>query len=316
MASGALFQTYDFGFAAGSSNREDLLDVIVNIAPYETPFFSTAPKTTTKHTTHEWLEDTLTAASGNPYAYVEGQDFSAAAIANRSRKSNITQIFRKDINVSETQRAVNPAGVKDEYAYQVGIALKEIARHIETRIFASAASATGASGTSRLMKPLEGFITTNTASAASGSATRATLDLLIENTFLAGGNPDRLYVTPNVKSAYATVLAGTGSTGAGNYRNIAAMDSRVTANIDVYQSNFNLIQLVPDRFIPGASATTVYGRNWLIESPKARIAFLRPIKSVPLAPAGDSTRGMVLGELTLELMAETAHGKIINQVTA
>lgn len=308
----ALFQTYDFGFGAGSSNREDLLDVIVNIAPYETPFFSTCPKTTTKHTTHDWLEDSLTTASGNPYGvYFEGADFTAQAVSNRSRKTNVTQIFRKDINVSETQRTVNPAGLKDEYAYQVGIALKEIARHIETRVFASAASATGASGTVRLFKPLEGFITTNTASAAAGLATKASLDSLIEAVYIAGGNPDRLYMHPNTKSQYAAALGGS----AVNYRNIAAQDQRVVANIDVYQSNFNILQLVPDRFIPAVSVTTGYGRNWLIESAKARIAFLRPIKHVPLPPNGDSTRGMILGEMTLELMAEAAHGKVINQVT-
>lgn len=309
-----LFQTYNFGFGAGSSNREDLLDIIVNIAPTETPFFSTAPKTTARHTTHEWLEDTLTAASGNPYGgYYEGQDFSAQAVANRSRVSNIAQNFRKDVWVSEIQRVVNPAGISDEYTYQVGIAMKELARHIETRFFASTVSATGASETTRLMKPLETFISSNTASAASGLVTKASLDLLIEKIYTNGGNPDRLYIHPNTKTQYASVLGGTAGV---NYRNIAASDQRVIANIDVYHSNFNIIQLVPDRFVPSAAATTGYGRNWLIETPKARIAFLRPLKHVPLPPNGDSVRGMILCDLTLELMAEAAHGKIINQATA
>lgn len=309
-----VFQAYDFGFAAGSSNREDLLDIIVNIAPRETPFFSTAPKSTTRHTTHEWLEDTLTTASGNPYGgFFEGQDFSAQAVANRSRVANVTQIFRKDFAVSETQRAVNPAGISDEYRYQVGIALAELARHIETRFFASAASATGASATVRLLKPLEGFITTNTTSAASGLFTKAAIDTLIEKCFIAGGNPDRFYCHPNSKSQVASVLGGPSAT---NYRNIAAADMRVISNIDVYHSNFKIIELVPDRFIPSVAATTGYGRNWLIETPKARVAFLRPVAHRPLPPNGDSVRGMVLTELTLELMAESAHGKIINQVTA
>lgn len=311
MASGNIYQTYDFGFAAGAKNREDLLDVVVNIAPFETPFFSTAPKTTTRHTTHEWIEDDLATASGTPYAYVEGQDFSAQALLTRTRKANTTQTFRKDFNVSETQRAVNPAGIKDEYSYQVGIALKELARHIETRIFASAASVT-ASGATRTMGNLEGFITSNTGSAAAGAATRASLDALIEKVYTSGGNPDRLYIHPNTKTAYANAFGSS----AVNYRNIAASDMRVIANIDVYQSNFNIIQLVPDRFVPSAAATTGYGRNWLVETPKIRMAFLRPIKHVPLPPNGDSTRGMVLGELTMEIMAEAAHGKIINQVTA
>lgn len=309
MASSGQYQSYDVGFAAGSGNREDLLDIIVNITPWETPLFSAAPKTVARHTTHEWLEDQLSTATEK----AEGASFSGDTQQTRSRKSNITAIFGKHVEVSETQRAVNPAGIKDEYSYQISVAMKEIARGIETRLFASTASAS-ASGAARIMKVLEGLITTNTAS-GSDATTKSVLDSLIEKAFIAGGTPDRIYCHPNTKSKFAANLGSqTGSTMI-NYRNIAASDARVVGNIDVYVSNFGMIQLVPDRFIPTAAATTGYGRYWLIEQPKVRIAFLRPIKHVPLPPNGDSVRGMILGELTLEVMADAAHAKAIN-VTA
>lgn len=306
---GTQFQSYDFGFGTGGKNREDLLDIIVNIAPWETPLFSAAPKTTARHTTHEWIEDTLANATAWAGGAAEGADFSGNTLLTRSRLSNWTMIFRKDVTVSETQRAVNPAGIKDEYAYQMSIAMKEIGRSIEYRLFATGASAT-ASGAARVMKVLDDFISTNT---ASGSAMDKTLlDSLIEKCFIAGGIPDRVYCHPNTKSKFAANLGGASTV---NYRNIAASDARVVGNIDVYISNFGVINLVPDRFIPTAGATTGYGRFWLIEQPKVRVAFLRPIKHVPLPPNGDSVRGMILGELTLEVMAETAHAKAIN-VTA
>ena len=304
--SGNVYGSYDFGFGTGEKNREDLLDIIVNIAPWDTPLFSTCPKTTTKHTTHEWIEDTLQAASSFAGGANEGAAFSANTVLTRSRKSNWTMIFRKDIAVTETQRALNPAGIKDEYAYQVSIGMKELARAMEYRLFADTASAT-ASGAARVMKTLEDLVTLGGGNVVTGQANKATIDSLMEQVYSAGGVPDRIYCHPNQKSQFVANL-GAGGTSGTNLRNIAASDARVVGNIDVYISNFGAVQLVPDRFIPTANATTGYGRFWLLEQPKVRIAFLRPIKHVPLPPDGDRVRGMILGELTLELMAAAAHG--------
>ena len=309
---GNVYGSYDFGFAAGEKNREDLLDIIVNIAPWDTPLFSSMPKTTTRHTTHEWIEDTLGTASTK----IEGAVFAGDTLLTRTRKSNWTTIFGKHIVVSETQRAVNPAGVKDEYSYQVGIAMKEIARGIETALFASTASAS-ASDAVRVMKALESFITTNTASGSEGTA-KSVLDSLIEKAYIAGGTPSRVFCHPNTKSKFAANLGIQSGNTMVNYRNIAASDARINGNVDVYISNFGMVEFVPDRFIPTASASATtggVGRYWLLEQPKIRAAFLRPIKHVPLPPDGDRTRGMILGELTLEVMAESAHAKCIN-VTA
>lgn len=315
---GNIYQSYDFGFAAGSLNREDLLDIVVNIAPWETPLFSAMPKTTTKHTTHEWITDDLAAASAYQGGALEGTDFSATTVQTRTRLSNWTQIFRKDINISNTQRAVNPAGIRDEYAYQIEVAMKELARGIESRLFATASGVTGASGTARTFKNLNDWITTNTASATAASGHNKTLlDSLMETVFIAGGSPDRIFCHPSSKTKLADHLSSTAN--AYNYRNIAARDNAVVGNLEVYFSNFGPIQVIPDRFIPTASATATAapfgGRLWLLEQPKVRFAFLRPLRHVPLPPNGDSTRGMVLCEATIEVLAEKAHGKAINILT-
>jgi hypothetical protein len=82
----------------------------------------------------------------------------------------------------------------------------------------------------------------------------------------------------------------------------------------VYESDFGLIQVVLDRWVPqGTTATATTnsaGRAFFIESSLVRVAFLRPIKHVPLPPSGDSARGMVLGELTLEVGNHIALGKM------
>jgi len=318
VSSSGQFQSYDQGFLAGTGgNREDLLDIIVNIAPWDTPLFSSSPKTTARHTTHEWIEDDLAAVTAWSGGSAEGAAFSAQAQLVRKRIANYTMIFRKDIEVSETQRAVNPAGIKDEYSYQLSVAMKEIGRAVEARSFnaraSSAAGASGAgttaSGSARLMRTLDDMIFTNTASAA--SATKALLDSLVEAAFIAGGVPNRLFVHPNTKSQIVNNIGGAATV---NYRNVAASDARLIGNVDVYVSNFGALELVPDRFMPTAATatgTTSYGRIWLLEQPKIRYAILRPIKHVPLPPNGDSVRGMVLGELTMEVLADKAHAKAL-----
>ena len=54
----AVFETYNTATAI----REDLLDVIVNISPTETPMLSGFKKSKAKATLHEWLTDTLGSA--------------------------------------------------------------------------------------------------------------------------------------------------------------------------------------------------------------------------------------------------------------
>lgn len=324
--------SYDFGFAAGSFNREDLEDIVVNISPVDAPLYTTSAKVPISHTTHEWIEDQLAAASAGALK-LEGHAFSADTFQTRVRQTNITEIFGKDIDISNTQRALNPAGIADEYAYQIEIALKEIGRNIETGFFAITSSSTGdAATTARRFKTMNQFIHTGTAptgawtassTAASGHA-KADLDALLETIFIAGGAPDRVYMYPKGKTWYSRELAGLTSsvitTGfLNNTRTIPAGSSVFDANIDVYRSNFGTVQLVPDRFIPSGSSTATTtaaaanaGRIYVVESSKIQVGVLRPVAHYPLLAGGDSTRGMVLGELTLIVKAPPAHGKIWN----
>lgn len=45
---------YGYGIAAGvGANREDLLDLIANISPYDTPFVTSAPKVKANGVLHQ-----------------------------------------------------------------------------------------------------------------------------------------------------------------------------------------------------------------------------------------------------------------------
>jgi hypothetical protein len=333
---GAVF-TFGIGPSFGSGNREDLLDVIINIDPWDAPLFTQSPKTTANHTTHEWLTDVLAATS--IAGAIEGEDYGATthtASSVRTRRSNVTQIFRKDFSVTNTQMAVNPAGVSDEYSYQVGKALKELARNVEVSSFVERTTATGGTAAARVMANLPTFITTGTggfttangngrhagdsvfggaSTASSAPLTENIFNTELEIIFTGGGNPDSIYAPPKYKRRISSAFVG-GTNGGARYA-IAAADKKVINAVDVYDSDFGMVKIILDRWVPQVTSTAVstasadqLGNIYFIETGMVRYAFLRPVKHVPLPPSGDASRGMVLGELTLEVGNHFALGRV------
>src|SRR5512139_2149474 len=143
-----LGSSYVWGPGAGGTaivTKEDVLDLVINIDPYDTPGVTLLPKTTCNSTLHEWVTDTLDAtatATGDPASssaglgsWPEGADFDERDVTQRARVSNCTQIFRKDIKVTNTMRALNPFGVADEYSYQIMKAAKDVARNMEVALW-------------------------------------------------------------------------------------------------------------------------------------------------------------------------------------
>ena len=307
-----LLSTYDLGFGAGSSNREDLADIVTIISPTEVPFFTSAPKTVAKLRTHEWLYDALAAAStaGAP----EGADFSGVAITARTRITNITQIFRKDIVVSDTQQEVDPAGVRNEYEFQVMKGMKELSRNVEATIFKAATGGiTGTEATAAIaaMRGLRGFSAT-AATGETGKITTAALMGLHQLQYSAGADPDSLWVSPGVKNDLASIVLADGNA---NHRIIAAADHKAISNIEVFETPFGVLPVITDRFIPQSTASADGGAYFLLERSKLRLAMLRPFKHVPLPKNGDATRGFLRGELTLEVLHPSCVG-VATGVTA
>lgn len=308
--------------------REDLLEQITNISPFDTPFVSQAPKVGCRHIYHQWLIDTL--GTQTTAGAVEGADWALDATTAPSREFNVTMILRKDIGLSESQRAVDTAGFKDQYAYEVQKATKELAIKLETIVFGALTTATGASGTARVMKGLQSFISTNVAGAGSlGTTSQGANDDVVTVTnfndmlnsiYTQGGNPEQVYVSPKVKrqvSAFAVPGAAAGNVYA---KNIAAVDKKLIGAIDFYDSDFGLIQIVLDRWVPEstntttvtASATATGGQMFFLSRAINRLAWLRPVHHELVGKRGDSVAGLVVGEVTLEVLNQKANGRIVN----
>lgn len=308
--------------------KEDLLEQITNVDPWETPWVAQAPKVGCRHVYHQWLKDTL--SSQNLNGAVEGADWSLDTTTAPSREFNITMILRKDIGISETERAVDTAGFKDHYAYEVQKATKELAIKLEKCIFGALTTATGASASARVMKGLQAFIVTNTAYAGSNGGTaqgNATADGqlaagdfndMLNSIFTSGGSPEQVYVSPKVKRQISAFSVG--STSTPHARNIAAVDKKLVSAIDFYDSDFGLIQVVLDRWVPEstntvtavASASLTGGQMFFLSRAINRLAWLRPMSHQLVGKRGDSVAGYVVGEVTLEVLNEKANGRILS----
>ena len=157
-----LYDTYDT-----TGIREDLVDVIYNISPEDTPILSAIPRTIAKQTKHEWQIDSLAAAATN--SVIEGDEATTDAMTATARKQNFTQIMDKVIAVSGTQSAVDAAGRADEMAYQIAKKSKELKKDMELSLSSATVAAVGSATAARTLGGLQCWIETNGDAGTSGT---------------------------------------------------------------------------------------------------------------------------------------------------
>ena len=307
----ATFQTYQAGtMSIGVGGlREDLLDIIVNISPTETPMLSGFKKSKASGTVHEWVTDTLGTATNT--TVVEGADFSDPTLTARVRHSNYCQINREGFQVSDTLDAVDKVGIKGgEYEYQLAKALKNIARGMEVAIV-KGESVAGDASTARGSRGISdsttggtgtGWITTNGKSKGTGVITEVFYNDLLQECFIQGGNPDTTYAHGWNKRQISGFTAG-------STKNIESFAKKLVLSVDVYESDFGLQRIILDRYMPEKAVSILQKDMW-------SVAMLRPVKHTPLAKVGSARRGMVESEWTLVSYNEKASGTIFNTSTA
>jgi hypothetical protein len=306
-----LYDTYDT-----TGIREDLVDVIYNISPEDTPILSAIPRTAAKSTKHEWQLDALAAPAAN--LVIEGDDATIDAMSATTRAFNYTQIQDKVIALSGTQSAVDAAGRADEMAYQIAKKSKELKKDMEFALIKGQVQAAGNATTARAMGSIPTWIATNGDAGTSGTLstgagtdlpnsgtdrdlTETILKTVIQEVYTSGGDLDLLVVPPSVKQ----VISGFNA----NTTRFGPAEKKVEyAAIDVYSSDFGDIQVVPNRVM----ATTDEKLCLLLQSDMAAAAYLRDFQVVDLAKTGDSEKKQLLCEWSLEMRNEAAHGIILD----
>ena len=306
-----LYDTYDT-----TGIREDLVDVIYNISPEDTPILSAIPRTTAKSTKHEWQLDSLATPAANKV--IEGDDATVDAMSATTRAFNFTQISDKVIAVSGTQGAVDAAGRADEMAYQIAKKSKELKKDMEFALIEDQVQAVGSATAARALGSIPTWIATNGDAGTSGTLstgsgtdspgsgtdrdlTETILKTVIKEVYESGGEMDMFVVPPSVKQTVSGFNANTTRFG--------QAETKVEfAAIDVYSSDFGDLQVVPNRVM----ATTDDKSCFLIQRDMMATAYLRDFQIQDLAKTGDSEKKQLLVEYTLEVRNEAAHGIILD----
>jgi hypothetical protein len=296
-------------------DREDLSDMIYNIAPTATPFISAIARNTATATNHEWQTDTLATAANN--AHVEGASASTTTAVPTVRLGNFTQISEKVPSVSRTQRQVDSAGRADELDYQVMKMGKEIKNDMEVALLANKAKVSGnASSTARELAGIESWIADNVSLGATGSAptgdgtdtrtagTLRDLDEAFLKSVLAqcwdeGGDPDLIMAGSFNKQAMSAFVGG-GASGPAQ-RTVDGSSKSVTTAIDVYVSDFGSLKVVPSRHM-------VQNSMLVLQSDMFCLSELSSIGTVDLAKTGDFDRKLLNVEYTLEAKNSKSSG--------
>ena len=301
--------------------REDLTDVIYNIAPTETPFMSNIGRTKCSATTHEWQTDTLATAAVNQQ--LEGEDYDSAGLSASvvtTRLSNYTTISAKTLIISGSHESTLKAGRKSEIAYQVAKKGKELKRDIEFSLSQVQAPVASTGTTTRKTRALESWMSSNVSSGTSyalnGSTyvitdgtqrdlTEAMAKSAIQSAWTSGGDPEIMLCgavnKQNISSQFsgiATMYREQSGTGPGT----------IIGAADVYVSDFGELKVVPSRFSRDRTISIIQKDMWAM-------AYLRPFKIYDLAKTGDAEKRLLLSEWTLESRNEAASAKVADLKT-
>jgi hypothetical protein len=296
--------------------REELANVISNIAPEETPFTSNVGSENVSNTFFEWQLDDLSSVDVTPV--IDGDDVASFdATTATVRVGNYTQIRRRSMIIADNLGFQDLAGRNDEVAYQLAKRGKEIKRDLETIYTGNTARSAGSASAGRVTAGLGAWIATNVNKAGDGTNptavdgsdarndgtqrdfTEAMLKDVMQKAYTEGGNPSVLMVGPYNK----TVVSGFAGIAAQRYQAPTDGPTTIIGAADVYLSDFGALTVVPNRFSRERDA-------WCLDTEYASIATLRPIQAVDLAKTGDAEKKMLICETGLKVSNEKAHGLI------
>lgn len=329
--------TNTFQSPSAEVNREQLMNVVHRVAPEDTPIYSSIPKGKAGGTHEEWVTDDLAAPEDN--AQLEGDEFSYTAITPAGRPGNYTQILRKSFLIADSQEAVENAANVEKMRYQTLRKGIEIRKDVEYSIIGSNASA---SGTTRKSASFATWVTTNDSRGSSGADgglqssgltavptngtqrafAKGLMDDVMQNIYESGGTPRVVSMSPYVKSVFVALM---NSSGTAEFRSAARAGASRTiiATADMYEGPFGTVRVMPNRVQAagpggnragaGSSATNRMRQNasnaHFVDPQMMSWLWLRPIHRVPnVAKTGDATKRVILGEGTLCVKNEKAHG--------
>lgn len=297
-------------YTSTAGAKEDILDLISQISPEDTPFLSRLGTSRSYNTYHSWLTDELTNhVSGD--AVTEGESAAAYLLSDKKRYHNYTQISDRTFQISGTEEAITHYGLDSQYAYQLEKAMKELKIKMERILLGGSATAAGsttanARGLQGAFAFALGFGTGESGAAGVSALTESIYNNALESLFGLGATPKTTFVPGYLKRRISAFASN-------NSRYIDMGSSkRLTGVVSIYESDFGVQEIVLDRWVAGRNLSAAYGTDTgaglIVDMDKLKLAYLRKPFTNPLAVDGDRKAVQILAEYTLEALAPTQLG--------
>ena len=240
-------------------------------------------------------------------AALEGDEKPEVRFTNRVRKGNWTQIFTASVEVSGTDAAASQVGLADELDYQKQNRLRELLRDLENTVINGGQAAANPQGSITVRRTMNGiiqhlathvFATGQSGLPAGADLDEAKLNYVLRKIWEAGSSHvDLIVVGGFQKRRINGFLTG--------LRSYGADDTSYRDRISLYESDFGQCRIVTTRWMPQDAVL-------LLDSSRLGVLPLagRSFHYKPLASSGDYDCGQLIGEYTLEMKNEAAHGMI------
>jgi len=316
----SLFDSYE---AVGI--REDVSDLIYNIAPVETPFLSAVATAKAAQRIHYWQIDGLPAVDGTTGVLIEGDEGNIVVTAATALRGTFTQINGTTFGVTGSEESAAKYGRDSEMAYQSARYGRWLKRQVEMACTglnqqAVVGDNTGA-GVARKTASLSCWLTTAVSRGATGAnpaapvngiptgaaavdgtqraLTTTLVDDVMQLTYDAGGKPSLLLAGPRQRTKFSAL------DGAGIARRADASERRTYGVSDLYASNFGDLVVVTSRHM--RKTASVDRELYVIDPELVAVANFRPWQQFDLAKTGDSFKRQMLTEWALEMRNEAGH---------
>lgn len=231
-------------------------------------------------------------------AALEGADVTGDISRPRVRRSNYCQIFKKDVIISGTVQAVTQlGGITDELDYQKQNRMKEAIRDLEKAAIQGKVSGNsiGSSTAYRTMKGIWDHIVTN--STSTGTISPTILDDVIKLAWNQGAGDLNLIIAD---ANWKRVIDGWNVS-----RVLVSNDSETYhRRITMFEGTFGVHEVILGRWMPNNSLMVLSTQRVKVIPLRGRSFTYQDV-----AKTGDSMKGMVLGEYTVEVKNEEGLAK-------
>lgn len=273
-----------------TTRPEDVKDVISNLDFASTPFLSSIGESVAQNTLHEWLSDSYASSAAN--ITIESSDATTVDLTQPARTTNIVQLFRKVIVVSDTESAIPHYGMGDPFTYQTQKAMTELNRDMEKAAIVGT-RASGSSGVGRSQDGAIALISTNKTARASGTSfTETEFNDIVKGIYDDGTDATvDLVLLPS----YLKLVVDRFNTKTTTFQQAA--EFKQTLRVETYVSAFGVHNIAFSREVPSSGVLAVDSSQW-------RRAYLvnRQPKLTPLGKTGSATKGLLEAEATLECL--------------